>query len=211
MAKNDWIILRDGIAAFREWAEKYSPFQPRDAKGRFARADAEWAYTPLAPAAKRAKQRPWEAKRRAKALDDAEAKNKPKANREEELKKFVDAGLNDEKYDHSPNEKYEEKEIRVASWRSMSNTGYHQMGKPTWWAYYKDKGETNFVNVPYLRGDRELDVKITVPEHVEKVYIGAGKKPRYGSDKSYRETVDAVHSKEEKKRRLTDAFNETNG
>jgi len=66
----------------------------------------------------------------------------------------------------------------------MSNTGYHQNGKPTWWARVGSGKDVAFLRVPWTRGDERLDCVVDVPPGTT-VHIGAGK----GSHKTIRETV----------------------
>ena len=47
-----WARLRDSFSVFMEWAEKYSPFQPRDARGRFVKAGTAGAISSLSAATK---------------------------------------------------------------------------------------------------------------------------------------------------------------
>lgn len=66
----------------------------------------------------------------------------------------------------------------------MSNTGYHQNGKPNWWARVGQGSDAEFLVIPKVRGDNELDVVVNVPPGTT-VHIGAGK----GSHKTIRQTV----------------------
>ncbi len=73
---------------------------------------------------------------------------------------------------------------KIASSRSMSNTGYHANGKPTWWARVGKGDSATFLDVGHVRGDHALEVEVDVPPGTI-VYIGAGK----GDHKTVRETV----------------------
>lgn len=73
---------------------------------------------------------------------------------------------------------------RIKSSGSMSNTGYHQNGKPTWWARIGTGNSAEWLDVGHVRGDYQLDRIVDCPPGT-KVYIGAGK----GSHKTIRETV----------------------
>ena len=66
----------------------------------------------------------------------------------------------------------------------MSNTGYHQNGKPTWWARVGQGDDACFVTIPYTRGDQPLECEVEL-EPGTVVHIGAGK----GSHKTIRLTV----------------------
>lgn len=66
----------------------------------------------------------------------------------------------------------------------MSNTGYHQNGKPTWWARVGSGDSARFLPIPRVRGDEFLDVEVDVPAGTT-VVCGAGK----GSHKTVRQTV----------------------
>lgn len=66
----------------------------------------------------------------------------------------------------------------------MSNTGYHQNGKPTWWAYCKTESGNEFIDIPYTRGDEYLECVVDLPAGTT-VYCGAGK----GTRKTVRCTV----------------------
>jgi len=73
---------------------------------------------------------------------------------------------------------------RLKSTTSMSNTGYHQNGKPNWWARIGQGDDAEFLQIPWARGDQALDCIVNVPPDTT-VYIGAGK----GSRKTVRQTV----------------------
>lgn len=66
----------------------------------------------------------------------------------------------------------------------MSNTGYHQNGKPNWWARVGQGESVKFLIIPKTRGDEYLDCEVDVPTGTT-VYCGAGK----GNYKTVRETV----------------------
>ena len=82
---------------------------------------------------------------------------------------------------------------RLRTTASMSNTGYHQNGKPTWWAYTRENGQNIFIDVEYTRGDKELDCIVDVPAGTT-VHCGAGK----GTYKTVRQTVVTKALPEEK-------------
>jgi hypothetical protein len=74
-----WAELRDSFRVFGDWAEKYSPLQARDARGRFAKGNAEGAHTSLSEAGKATAEQ--KAKRIAeldKVWEKAETKKKTK-------------------------------------------------------------------------------------------------------------------------------------
>jgi hypothetical protein len=73
---------------------------------------------------------------------------------------------------------------RLTTTDRMSNTGYHQNGKPTWWARVGTGDNAKFLQIPRVRGDSILDVEVDVPAGT-KVFCGAGR----GSHKTVRETV----------------------
>lgn len=73
---------------------------------------------------------------------------------------------------------------RLQSSTKMSNTGYHQNGRPTWWARVGGGTGARFLEIEWTRGDTYLDCVVDVPPGTE-VYIGAGK----GRHKTVRETV----------------------
>lgn len=73
---------------------------------------------------------------------------------------------------------------RLKSTSSMSNTGYHQNGKPHWWARIGQGDDASFLPIPKVRGDNNLDVIVDVPPGTT-VHIGAGK----GSHKTIRQAV----------------------
>lgn len=64
----------------------------------------------------------------------------------------------------------------VKSTDRMSNSGYHRSGKPNWWLRRTDKGDGNFVDIPRVRGDEKLDIKLDLEPG--KYTAGAGR----GSD-----------------------------
>ena len=66
----------------------------------------------------------------------------------------------------------------------MSNTGYHQNGKPCWWARIGSGDGARFLTIPRVRGDQMLSCVVDV-EPGTVVSIGAGKGPH----KTIRETV----------------------
>ena len=68
----------------------------------------------------------------------------------------------------------------------MSNTSYHQNGKPCWWARVGSGDSARFLSIPRVRGDEHLDCEVDVPPGTT-VYIGAGK----GTHKTIRETVES--------------------
>ena len=72
----------------------------------------------------------------------------------------------------------------IRSRSSMSNTGYHQNGKPNWWARIGTGDSARFLDIPRVRGDSRLVCEVDVPAGTQ-VYIGAGK----GNYKTIRETV----------------------
>jgi hypothetical protein len=73
---------------------------------------------------------------------------------------------------------------RLQSTDRMSNTGYHANGKPSWWARIGTGDDARFLQIPSVRGDRQLDCVVDVPSGTE-VHIGAGR----GSHKTIRQTV----------------------
>lgn len=72
---------------------------------------------------------------------------------------------------------------RLRSTVRMSNTGYHQNGKPNWWARLGRGESAQFLNIPHVRGDNMLDIEVDLPPGTE-VFIGAGR----GTVKTIRET-----------------------
>lgn len=72
----------------------------------------------------------------------------------------------------------------IRSTSRMSNTGYHQNGKPNWWARIGTGPNAQFLTIPPTRGDEFLHVEVDVPPGTT-VFIGAGK----GTYKTVRETV----------------------
>lgn len=72
---------------------------------------------------------------------------------------------------------------RLRTSKRMSNTGYHQNGKPRWWA----RTEDGWLNIPFTRGDEYLDCAVDLAPGTE-VRCGAGK----GRYKTVRETVVTV-------------------
>jgi len=66
----------------------------------------------------------------------------------------------------------------------MSNTGYHQNGKPNWWARVGSGVDAKFLRLPSVRGDYQLDCIVDV-EPGTVVHIGAGR----GGHKTIRETA----------------------
>lgn len=73
---------------------------------------------------------------------------------------------------------------RLTTTQRMSNTGYHQNGKPNWWARIGSGDSARFLRIQKVRGDEILDVDVDVPPGTT-VHCGAGK----GSHKTIRETV----------------------
>lgn len=73
---------------------------------------------------------------------------------------------------------------RLKTTDRMSNTGYHQNGKPTWWARVDTDDGAQFVKIPFTRGDNYLDAIVDLPPGTE-VHCGAGK----GRYKTVRQTV----------------------
>ena len=73
---------------------------------------------------------------------------------------------------------------RLTTSDRMSNTGYHQNGKPNWWARVGSGDSARFLPIPRVRGDEILDCEVDVPPGTT-VYCGAGR----GSHKTVRETV----------------------
>lgn len=73
---------------------------------------------------------------------------------------------------------------RLTTTDCMSNTGYHQNGKPNWWARIGSGDSARFLPIPKVRGDAILDCEVDVPPGTT-VHCGAGK----GSYKTVRETV----------------------
>lgn len=73
--------------------------------------------------------------------------------------------------------------VELESDGKMSNTAYHQTGKPTWWAYYKDSNNsTVWLELPKVRGDQKLRANVTVPDDfVGIIYYGVGKAGAKGS------------------------------
>lgn len=69
----------------------------------------------------------------------------------------------------------------------MSNTGYHQNGKPNWWARVGSGSSAQFLKIESVRGDQFLHVECELPPGTT-VFIGAGK----GSHKTVRETVKTI-------------------
>lgn len=78
---------------------------------------------------------------------------------------------------------------RIITNSRMSNTGYHQNGKPNWWARIGSGADARFLNIPRVRGDEILDCVVDVPVGTT-VYCGAGR----GSYKTVRETVVTVEA-----------------
>jgi hypothetical protein len=76
---------------------------------------------------------------------------------------------------------------RLRTRKSMSNTGYHQNGKPTWWARIGEGETAKFIQIPWTRGDKRLDCVVDLPVGTT-VVCGAGK----GTYKTVRETVVTV-------------------
>ena len=73
---------------------------------------------------------------------------------------------------------------RIRTTTRMSNTAYHQLGKPNWWVRIGAGDTARFLRIPQVRGDAYLDVEVDLPPGTT-VYCGAGK----GSHKTVRETV----------------------
>lgn len=73
---------------------------------------------------------------------------------------------------------------RIRTTNCMSNTGYHQNGKPTWWARIGNGDSAQWVSIPRVRGDRILDCVVDLPVGTT-VHCGAGR----GHYKTVRETV----------------------
>lgn len=73
---------------------------------------------------------------------------------------------------------------RIVSSVRMSNTGYHQNGKPNWWAYIGKGDNVQWVEIPKVRGDQYLHYEVDLQPGTT-VYIGAGK----GNYKTVRETI----------------------
>ena len=73
---------------------------------------------------------------------------------------------------------------RLTTTSRMSNTGYHQHGKPIWWARVGSGDSARFLKIPKVRGDAILDCEVDVPPGTT-VFCGAGK----GFHKTVRETV----------------------
>jgi hypothetical protein len=73
---------------------------------------------------------------------------------------------------------------KLRSTTSMSNTGFHANGKPNWWARTGQGTDAQFLTIPRVRGDQNLDCTVDVPPGTT-VFIGAGK----GSHKTVRQTV----------------------
>ena len=73
---------------------------------------------------------------------------------------------------------------RLRTTERMSNTGYHQNGKPNWWARVGTGADAIFLAIPRVRGDEILDVIVDLPVGTV-VVCGAGK----GSHKTVRQTV----------------------
>lgn len=69
----------------------------------------------------------------------------------------------------------------------MSNTGYHENGKPNWWARVGSDTNAQFLQIPPTRGDQFLDCEVDLPVGTT-VYCGAGK----GAHKTVRQTVKTV-------------------
>ncbi len=78
---------------------------------------------------------------------------------------------------------------RIITSNRMSNTGYHQNGKPTWWARIGSGDSVQWVSIPRVRGDERLDCVVDLPVGTQ-VFCGAGK----GSYKTVRETVVTVEA-----------------
>lgn len=78
---------------------------------------------------------------------------------------------------------------RICTTARMSNTGYHQNGKPVWWARIGNGDSAQFLRIPRVRGDEILDVVVDVPVGT-KVFCGAGR----GQHKTVRETVITVEA-----------------
>ena len=76
---------------------------------------------------------------------------------------------------------------KIRTRNAMSNTGYHQNGKPTWWARVGSGDAAEFVKIPWTRGDSKLECIVGLPVGTT-VYCGAGK----GERKTIRETVVTV-------------------
>lgn len=72
--------------------------------------------------------------------------------------------------------------IRIESSDRMSNTKYHAYGKPNWWARI---GYDQFLAIPQVRGDVQLEVDVEVPDDTEAIYIGVGPRNKHG----IRETI----------------------
>lgn len=66
----------------------------------------------------------------------------------------------------------------------MSNTGYHENNKPNWWARVGSGSTATWLAIPWVRGDRTLEVEVDVPPGTV-VHCGAGK----GDHKTVRATV----------------------
>ena len=72
---------------------------------------------------------------------------------------------------------------RILTKDRMGNAGYHQNGKPNWWARVGD----NFLDIPKVRGDQRLHAIVDVPPGTL-VHCGAGK----GKVKTIRESVRTI-------------------
>lgn len=57
----------------------------------------------------------------------------------------------------------------------MSNSGYHRSGKPNWWLRRTDKGPGNFVDIPRVRGDEKLNIKVDLEPGTYTAGAGKGK------------------------------------
>ncbi len=76
---------------------------------------------------------------------------------------------------------------KIIATKRMSNTGYHENGKPVWWARTGSGSNATFLNIPKVRGDELLECEVDIPAGTE-VFIGAGK----GTRKTVRETVTTI-------------------
>ena len=73
---------------------------------------------------------------------------------------------------------------RLTTTCQMSNTGYHQNGKPNWWARVGSGETVKWIDIPKTRGDEKLDCVVDLPAGT-KVFCGAGR----GNYKTVRELV----------------------
>ena len=63
---------------------------------------------------------------------------------------------------------------------SMSNRQYHACGCPRWWARVGQGEHAQFLPIPRVRGDKDLDCTVEVDDGVDKIYIGAGPNNQHG-------------------------------